>query len=69
MTTTRTISRQEIESLTREADDAFWAVIVRHFPEAKNGDLSPERTIALTQAAEEAVEEWIGNNVPSCQLA
>lgn len=45
--------------------DAFWDVIVRRFPEATHGDLSPERTIQLDEAAEEAVKEWIGNNVPT----
>lgn len=48
-----------------EADEAFWAVIVRHFPEAKYGDLSPERTIRQRTANVDAIEEWIRNNVPS----
>ena len=48
-----------------EACEAFWAVIVRHFPEAKYGDLSPERTIRQRIANFDAIEEWIGNNVPS----
>src|SRR5258708_40074623 len=45
--------------------DAFWDVIVRRFPEAKHGDLSPEGTIRLEDAAEEAVKEGISNNVPA----
>jgi hypothetical protein len=49
--------------LADEALDAFWEVIVRHFPQAEFGDLSPEPTIGLHQAAIDAIEEWIQNNV------
>ena len=50
-------------SLTDEALDAFWQVIAGFFPHATAGDLSPEQTQALHQAAEAAVKEWIANNV------
>ena len=50
-----------------EASEAFWAVIVRHFPEAKYGDLSPWRTIRQIVANVDAIEEWISNNVPQEQ--
>jgi len=46
-----------------EACEAFWEVIVRHFPDAKSGDLSPERTIRQRMANVDAIEEWIRNNV------
>jgi hypothetical protein len=49
--------------LANEALDAFWDVIVQHFPQAKGGDLSPEQTIALHLAASSAICEWISNNV------
>ena len=45
-----------------EASEAFWAVIVRHFPEAKYGDLSPWRTIRQVTANVDAIEEWVRNN-------
>ena len=54
----------DIRSITDEALDAFWKVLVKRFPQAKTGDLSPEPTIALQRAAEDAVSEWIDNNVP-----
>lgn len=57
------LSRSDVERLVREADDAFWQVIARRFPQAKHGDLSPERTMSLAIAAEQAVNEWIRNNV------
>lgn len=49
--------------LTDEALEAFWEVVVKHFPQATTGDLSPMRTIELSLAAEAAIEEWISNNV------
>lgn len=49
--------------LEEEACEAFWSVIVKHFPEAKFGDLSPERTIAQRLANSDAIAEWIDNNV------
>ncbi len=49
---------------TDAALDAFWDVIVNRYPEAVTGDLSPGATIALQLAAEDAVYEWVVNNVP-----
>jgi hypothetical protein len=54
--------KYDIEQLTRDAFDAFWGVIAKHFPEVKTGDLSPETTIRLTIAAEDAVREWVRRN-------
>jgi hypothetical protein len=51
--------------LIDEALTAFWEVVVRHYPQAEIGDLSPWATIKLTLAAENAIEEWIDNNVPA----
>jgi hypothetical protein len=47
-----------------EACEAFWAVIARRFPNARGGDLSPERTIGQRMANVDAIDEWIRNNVP-----
>lgn len=54
------------ENLTHKALDAFWEVVVCEYPETKSGDLSPSRSMALWTAAEEAIEEWISNNVQHC---
>jgi hypothetical protein len=51
-----------------EACEAFWAVIVRQFPEAKSGDLSPERTIRQRMANVDAIAEWISNNAMPQEL-
>ncbi|MFO0966149.1 MAG: hypothetical protein U0793_11275 [Gemmataceae bacterium] len=52
-------------NLADEALEAFWEVIVHHFPEARSGDLSPMATVRLSRAAQVAVKEWISNNVPT----
>jgi len=61
------MNKDELHDLIEEADIAFWAVIANHFPEAKTGDLSIDRTIRLTIAEQAAVKEWIANNVTTQQ--
>lgn len=60
-----------LQTITDQALDAFWQVIVQHFPDATSGDLSPLATFQLSQAAEAAVKEWIANNVVTneCDVA
>lgn len=53
-----------LERLSEEAQDAFWEVIAKRYPEAKTGDLSPLRTLAFDEAAKGAIEEWVRSNVP-----
>jgi hypothetical protein len=52
------------KQVTEEAMEAFWDVIVKRYPQAKTGDLSPLTTVVFCTAAEDAVEEWIFANVP-----
>lgn len=59
------MKKSDLRSITDEALDAFWEVIVKRYPQAKTGDLSPGETIALQLAAEDAVGEWVNNNVPA----
>lgn len=54
-----------LRSAADEALDAFWEVIVKRYPQANTGDLSPWATIKLQIAAENAIAEWIDNNVPA----
>lgn len=58
------MTNHEIESLTEEALDAFWAVVAKHFPGATSGDLSVETTLELHRLAGAAVKEWVQLNVP-----
>jgi hypothetical protein len=65
-TTVRNDARKRsITSLADEALQAFWQVIVQRYPQATTGDLSPWATIKLQIAAENAIGEWIDNNVPA----
>jgi hypothetical protein len=52
----------DLTLLADEALEAFWSTLAHHFPDATAGDLSPERTIGLQMAAEEAIKEWIESN-------
>jgi hypothetical protein len=54
---------RDLETLVETATDAFWDVVVRHYPDAGSGDLSPERTIAFHALSGEVIREWIRNNV------
>jgi hypothetical protein len=54
---------RDLEALVEKATDAFWDVVVRHYPDAESGDLSPERTIAFHALSGEVIREWIRNNV------
>jgi hypothetical protein len=42
--------------------DAFWAVILEHYPDRGLYDPSKERLDALEHAATEAVKEWLERN-------
>jgi hypothetical protein len=55
----------KMQQLTNEALEAFWQVIVKHFPKASTGDLSSALRIRLQVAAEHAIKEWLDNNVSS----
>jgi len=54
-----------LDTIAEDAILAFWDVVGKHFPDATTGDLSIERTIALTITAEAAIREWVQNNVPT----
>ena len=45
------------------AEDLFWGCVGTNYPEARAGDLSPARAIALSTAMREAVVEWLEFNV------
>jgi hypothetical protein len=61
ITSSETYLRESIE----EAQEAFWNVIVKRYPEATTGNLSPGATIDFHVAADNAVGEWVRNNCPS----
>lgn len=59
------IHRPQLLSMAEKALEAFWQVIVKYYPEAESGDLSPLTTVRLETAVEAAIEEWVWANVPT----
>jgi hypothetical protein len=51
-------ARPTSDERTQHADDAFWATMVRLFPEVKVGELDPLTTGRLGEAERHAVTEW-----------
>ena len=60
-----TKSKIDLKTVADEANEAFWQVVVKRFPTATSGDLSPLTTVRLHLAEEEAIAEWVWANVPS----
>jgi len=52
----------ELQSLAEEALEAFWDVVVKRYPNARTGDLSPIAAMRLLFAAETAIQEWVERN-------
>ena len=59
------MKNEQISTIADEALEAFWQVVVRHYPQAESGDLSPLTMVHLEDAAEVAIREWIESNVPT----
>jgi len=53
-----------IKKAVEQASTAFWAQIVKNFPEAVYGDLDPEVTVRLRREQEAAVKRWVQLNIP-----
>lgn len=47
-----------------DADDAFWAVIAKSYPEINSGDLEPGIVIQLKMIMETALAAWLKANAP-----
>lgn len=50
-------------AVAEETDLAFGRVLVRRFPHAVSGDLSPGASVRMSRAVRDAAAEWIQNNV------
>lgn len=53
-----------LTDLLQRANEAFWEVIAKEFPEATTGDFPPDATFDWDLATEKAVRLWIWGNVP-----
>jgi hypothetical protein len=59
------LNKRQLRSVADEALHAFWEIVVGYFPTAETGDLCPWLDIQLQIAAENAIEDWVGSNVPA----
>ena len=60
------MTHEAISRLRNDALDAFWQVVGSRFT-ATTGDLDPGVVFDLDNAADQAIEAWIDNNVAKSQ--
>lgn len=58
------IADLRIQAATELAQQAFWAELVRHFPEITTGDFPPLALFAFNDACLSAVQTWVSYNSP-----
>ena len=57
------INRVKLERLAKDAEEAFWGVVVQNIEQAKTGDLDPYLCITFSNFCREIVKDWIITNV------
>tara|TARA_B100001013_G_C24523210_1_gene407813 strand:- start:569 stop:769 length:201 start_codon:yes stop_codon:yes gene_type:complete len=55
-------TKDRVTEAVREAEFAFWAVIVQAFPEIKRGEVSPWEAMLFESELEDAVRRWYNDN-------
>lgn len=55
---------EKVQEVVREAQEAFWAAVVKHFPECKTGDSEPLEALRFSMACEKAIKQWLTWNHP-----
>lgn len=58
------INETRIDHAIIDAQDAFWAAMVKAFPEVKTGDFSPGDTMDFDEACKTAARAWLLWNHP-----
>lgn len=53
------------EQIIDVAQDAFWAVIAKHHPECKTGDLDPMSMLTFDNVCRQVVDTWVDANKPN----
>ena len=51
--------KEKIESVTGEAQYAFWEVVAEKFPECKSGDLDPISSMRFDVACSDVITTWV----------
>lgn len=64
----RLLDALKLDAVVQEAQDAFWAVIAKHHPECKSGDISPGSVLAFDSACYLVVDTWLDANQPKGRL-
>ena len=55
----------DVPDVVEDAQEAFWAVVAKHFKEEiKSGDLTVHEIVGFDAACGTVVERWIENNYP-----
>jgi len=47
-----------------EVRQAFWAEVVKQFPESESGDLDPYIVVTFEDTSQWTISEWLYANVP-----
>ncbi len=55
---------ERIKKAAEEAQLAFWAEVVKHFPEITTGCFPPCASMDFNESCEKAVDRWVGFNAP-----
>lgn len=63
-TTDSHMDPDESDQVAALAVQSFWETVVKYYPEAKTGDLSPIRTGQFDDLSRQVVKEWVSNNLP-----
>lgn len=59
--------RQRMKEALDSADDAFWAVIAKSFPEVETGDFPPDAVRAWDDAMGKSLYTWLQWNAPGSE--
>ena len=55
-------NKDRIEKAVKDAEFAFWAVIVKEFPEIRKGDVTPWEAMLFSGELQDAVRRWYNDN-------
>ena len=56
--------QQKIKEVVKEAQEAFWGVVGKNFPEVETSHFLPDVTIEFDAACEKVVRWWLIWNYP-----
>jgi len=59
---TKKIPTARKKKVMQKAQDAFWKVVAKEFPEVKYGDMDPMQTVKMDQDMMEVINVWLENN-------